>query len=88
VGRNKVPSTLPNPLVRPYREGIISHQSDSKHPKEPQVTAVEVTVEEVNWVFASWAFGVFFSTDEEKVELQRLLSSSSDENEIGNGGIT
>ena len=66
----------------------MSHQSDNKRPTETKVTAVEVTVEEVNRVLEVGRLLFSVLTEEEKAELIRLLSASSSENELGNTGVT
>ena len=66
----------------------MSNQSDPKRPKETKVTTVEITVEEVNRVLEVGRLLFSVLTEEEKEELQRFLSSSSGEAEIGNAGVT
>ena len=66
----------------------MSHQSDQKHPTETKVTTVEVTVEEVNRVLEVGRLLFSVLTEEEITELQRILNVPTDENKIGNAGVT
>jgi len=66
----------------------MSNQSDPKHPTETKVTAVEITVEEVNRVLEVGRLLFSVLTEDEKAELIRFLSASSSENELGNAGVT
>ena len=63
-------------------------QSDQKRPTETKVTAVKVTVEEVNRVLEVGRLLFSVLSEEEKAELIRFLSASSSEYELGNTGIT
>ena len=66
----------------------MSHQSEPKRPTESQVTAVEITVEEVNRVLEVGRLLFSVLTEEEIAELQQILNSSSDEGKLGNAGVT
>jgi len=60
----------------------MSQNSDTKRPAENQVTAVEVTVEEVNRVLEVGRLLFSVPTEEEIAELKRILNGQSDETEI------
>ena len=66
----------------------MSQNSDIKRPVETQVTAVEITVEEVNRVLEVGRLLFSVLTEEEKAELIRFLNASSGKTEIGNTGVT
>ena len=66
----------------------MSIQTKHKRPTEPQVTAVEITVEEVNRVLEVGRLLFSVLTKEENAELQRILNGQSDETELGNTGVT
>ena len=66
----------------------MSQNSDIKRPVETQVTAVEITVEEVNRVLEVGRLLFSVLTEEEKAELIRFLNASSGGTEIGNTGVT
>jgi len=55
----------------------MSHQSDPKRPTKSQVTAVEVTVEEVNRVLEVGRLLFSVLTEGELEELQCILMQSS-----------
>jgi hypothetical protein len=55
-------------------------------PKRP--TEHRVTIEEVNRVLEVGRLLFSILTEEEVAELQRILNSPVDENEIGNTGVT
>ena len=74
---NKVTSVLP------IREDKMSHKSKPK-----RLTKHEVTIEEVNRVLEVGRLLFSILTEEEVAELQRILNSPLDENEIGNTGVT
>ena len=57
--------------------------TDQKRPIETQVT-----IEEVNRVLEVGRLLFSVLTEEEIAELQRILNGPSDENEIGNAGVT
>ena len=63
-------------------------QSDQKRPIETKVTAIKVTVEEVNRVLEVGRLLFSVLTKEENAELQRILNGQSDETELGNTGVT
>ena len=56
----------------------MSQTTDKKRPTESKVTAVEVTVEEVNRVLEVGRLLFSVLTEEEIAELQRVLNDSSD----------
>ena len=66
----------------------MSHQTDPKRPTEPKVKAVDVTVAEVNRVLEVGRLLFSVLTEEEITELQRILNVPTDENKIGNAGVT
>ena len=66
----------------------MSQNTNPKRSTETQIQAVEITVEEVNRVLEVGRLLFSVLTEEEKEELQRFLSASSGENEIGNAGVT
>jgi len=57
-------------------------------PDTKRSAKVQVTIEEVNRILEVGRLLFSVLTEEEKAELIRLLSNSSDENEIGNAGVT
>ena len=61
----------------------MSQNSDTKRPTE-----TKVTIEEVNRVLEVGRLLFSVLTEEEIAELQRVLNGPSDENEIGNAGVT
>lgn len=61
----------------------MSQKSNEKRPTESKVT-----IEEVNRVLEVGRLLFSVLTEDEKAELIRFLSTSSNENEIGNAGVT
>ena len=97
MDRNKVTSTLPNPLVRPYREDKMDQKTNPTRPIEPKVTVEEVNrVLEVGRVLFSVLTEeeivelqrIINGPQEEIVELQRIINGPQDETELGNAGVT
>ena len=66
----------------------MSQKTDPKRPTETKVTAVEITVEEVNRVLDVGRLLFSVLTEEEKAEFVQIFNGQSDETELGNAGVT
>ena len=66
----------------------MSKKSDPKRPIKPKVSAVQVTVEEVNRVLEVGRLLFSVLTEDEKAELVRILNNETDGIELGNTSVT